>query len=409
MKKTSHDHRCPCSSRTFARFQDAKNSFDEEKIPNLDKDREGELLDQVRQAVDELANENRRIRPLPAHRAKVLPQARSAHARERANAPQHCENGPAGVQADARARYPHVAAAARAPSSSFAQRLGARRAHRHGGRPSSLFPRRPEHLAESVRGGRGGAHPRAEPRGLSTRRAMKSDGSDGLPLLRRKVLQAYAALAPPRSTRAHGLARRQRALRPHVAAGRIAALREGLSRGPLPLSLSRGYHAPQLPAVLAQMAGKFGGRRWRSAALAARHTGEYGTGMMIMHWRVAEGLFPWGARAVRARGVRARWRASPDPRFFTTSRGVRAPARGLNGCVLFVVLVASRSRAHEGSLVFNSNFRCPHISRVLCGLSIQRARVYPIPPVIHPRSPNSACSERVNRHTAAWTSLPSFR
>ena len=62
--------------------------------------------------------------------------------------------------------------------------------------------------------------------------------------------------------------------------------------------------------------------------LLDEHTGEYGTGMMIMHWRVAEGWWwerAWAARAASA--PLADRLAAEGPKAFRKPRNVRA-ARG---------------------------------------------------------------------------------
>ena len=95
------------------------------------------------------------------------------------------------------------------------------------------------------------------------------------------------------------------------------------------LTLSRGYHAPQLPAVLEAVEAIFGEEAPGAAlTLVDEHTGEYGTGMMIMHWRVAEGWWwerAWAARAASA--PLADRLAAEGPRAFRKPRNVRA-ARG---------------------------------------------------------------------------------
>jgi hypothetical protein len=140
--------------------------------------------------------------------------------------------------------------------------------------------------------------------------------------------EAYAALAPPRppvrtvwlDVNARWGLHVERAVRALARCGCVADLF---------LTLSRGYHAPQLPAVLEAVEAIFGEEAPDAAlTLVDEHTGEYGTGMMILHWRVAEGW--WWERAWAARSASAPLAerlAAEGPKAFRKPRNVRA-ARG---------------------------------------------------------------------------------
>ena len=152
---------------------------------------------------------------------------------------------------------------------------------------------------------RGGAHPRAEQAGLRRDREPASAGPAGTVYraTAQEFCEAYAALAPPRppvrtvwlDVNARWGLHVERAVRALARCGCVADLF---------LTLSRGYHAPQLPAVLGAVEAIFGEEAPGAAlTLVDEHTGEYGTGMMIMHWRVAEGWWwerAWAARAASA-------------------------------------------------------------------------------------------------------------
>ena len=227
-------------------------------------------------------------------------------------------------------RYPHVERAANAVKQQHnAWVLEA--AVRNGGDVVALDGVDLNTCGILVRGGVAAARSRAPNRpDFAAIVSRESDGPAGTVYraTAQEFCEAYAALAPPRppvrtvwlDVNARWGLHVERAVRALARCGCVADIF---------LTLSRGYHAPQLPAVLAAVEAIFGEEAPGAAlTLVDAHTGEYGTGMMIMHWRVAEGWWwerAWAARAASA--PLAERLAAEGPKAFRKPRNVRA-ARG---------------------------------------------------------------------------------